>query len=114
MNDINGNDNLSQKDLDDLALLGVNETEDTEVKPFFKHEKNTRLVITSIAGFCAGGVTSKLIKQHVATNSKFGKVELAIGAFCISGIVAVKSEKYIGAHFDAMTNALRDAFTEEV
>jgi len=110
MNEVNGNDGFSQQDLDDLALLGVNETENTVNNKV----AIGRVVTTSVAGFCVGGVVNKLIKQNLDTTGKFSKLQVGIGAFVVASVVGYHCEQYVASRYDEIVSNLTELFTEEI
>ncbi len=114
MNEVNGNDPLSQQDLDDLALLGVNE--ETTLGEMLAPSKVQigRTVATSIAGFAVGTTVSKLLKQNIQTTNKFSKLQVGLGVFVIGSVVGYHCEAYVGQRYDEIVGQLKELFTEEV
>jgi hypothetical protein len=116
MSEINGHDGMSQQDLDDLALLGVND-EDTLGEILDQATSKVaigRVVTTSIAGFCVGTTVNKLIKQNVQTTGKFSKIQVGIGVFVIGSVVGYHCERYVAQRYDEIVGQLVELFTEEV
>lgn len=113
MNEVNGNDNLgmTQKDYDDLSLLGVNDTAEPQL---FKGQKVARWVIVGFSGMSSAAVVNAAIKNNVHPTNKFGKLQLAVGCACIGGLVSAAVQQNVGDSFDSLINSIRNAITEEV
>lgn len=113
MNEVNGNDNLgmTQQDYDDLSLLGVNDTEEPQL---FKGQKVVRWVVVGFSGMSSASIVNAVIKNNVHPTNKFGKLQLAVGAACIGGLVSAAVQQNVGDGFDGLITSIRNAITEEV
>lgn len=114
MSEINGNDNLSKQDLDDLALLGVNETEDTVELQLFKGQNALRWVVVGASGVCSSAVVKAIIDNNVTPKNRFGKIQLFIGAAAIGAVVSATVQTHVSESYDSLIETIRDLITEEV
>lgn len=69
-------------------------------------------VATVAIGICVDYTVSKIIKSNTKTDSKFGRIAVAVGSFAIGSAVANKVSEYVVDDMEETMNEIQDALKD--